>query len=181
MACETPVVMTPTGYADEVVETGLNGYVADYGDVGLWSTYIKALLRDKCMASRSWHSCTRFCSTLLFFGSLCGETLASLPTTLGILRPPLSFENSGPINARSLFPEWQTPPDCLNRSVLPSRIEEVEGSAQQLGYRVDTSVENLSGPGNSSAIYRFKSTGEEYYIKQPIPQENFNRVLSGSE
>lgn len=177
MACETPIVMTPTGYAEEAVETGFNGYVADYGDISSWATYIKALLRDPV-----WRRILgiRARASVLPYFSL--ERFAErhwqvYQLALGFLPPPLSFDNSGPINARTLFPEWQTPPDCLREPALPSRIDDIKIWAQRVGYQVDTSIEDLSGPGNSSAIYRFKSGMEEYYIKQFLPKRLFYRVF----
>ena len=46
MACGTPIIMTNTGYSNELVFNGVNGYIANYGDVEKWTIYIKALIND---------------------------------------------------------------------------------------------------------------------------------------
>lgn len=44
MACGTPVIMTPTGYAQELVKDGINGYVVPFEDIEGWMRRIKSYL-----------------------------------------------------------------------------------------------------------------------------------------
>jgi glycosyltransferase involved in cell wall biosynthesis len=46
MACGTPVIMTPTGYAGELVEDGSNGYVTSMENHDQWISRIKTYLEN---------------------------------------------------------------------------------------------------------------------------------------
>lgn len=47
MASGTPIIMTPTGYASELIRDGENGYVATMGDVAEWTSKITQYLLDE--------------------------------------------------------------------------------------------------------------------------------------
>lgn len=51
MACGTPVIMTPTGYADELIETNINWYVAPFLDFDAWLNIIERHLDKKKLQS----------------------------------------------------------------------------------------------------------------------------------
>jgi len=46
MACGTPVIMTPTGYAQELIQDSINGYVGPFEDMEVWISKIKSHLSD---------------------------------------------------------------------------------------------------------------------------------------
>ncbi len=46
MACGVPVIMTPTGYSNELVQDGINGYVAPFDDIDAWKSRINSYLSD---------------------------------------------------------------------------------------------------------------------------------------
>ena len=47
MACATPVIMTPTGYAKELVKHRNNGYIVSLGNLGMWVQLIYKHLYNK--------------------------------------------------------------------------------------------------------------------------------------
>ena len=47
MACATPVIMTPTGYAKELVKHRNNGYIVPLGNLGMWVQLIYKHLYNK--------------------------------------------------------------------------------------------------------------------------------------
>jgi glycosyltransferase involved in cell wall biosynthesis len=52
MACGTPVIMTPTGYAGELVEDGINGYVAPIESLNQWMSRIKTYLETPSLQDK---------------------------------------------------------------------------------------------------------------------------------
>jgi glycosyltransferase involved in cell wall biosynthesis len=52
MAAGLPVVVTPTGGTDALVEPGVNGFLFDWGDIGALVDHLRLLARDRSFVRR---------------------------------------------------------------------------------------------------------------------------------
>ena len=107
MACGTPVIMSSTGYSNEVVITGENGYVANYDDTSAWINYIKALTLDpvwrNTLGARASDTIYPYFSMREFWKRQYSAYIHALD------KQPNQIPNLNILRTSKLFPHWQVP------------------------------------------------------------------------
>jgi D-inositol-3-phosphate glycosyltransferase len=172
MACGTPVLMTNTGYAEEVVMTGVNGYVAPYGDKKLWLSHIKAVLHntpwaDK-LAARTRPSVIPYFSLVDFSR----RHLAAYRSIWANDDAPLEFSNPGLSSVDEIWPHWDVP-GADEPEINP---EEVAGWCRSLGLEGELTALPVSQIA-SSRVFALETDDGTYIIKRPKAKLLFYRMF----
>ncbi len=168
MACGTPLIMTETGYAEEVVRSGLNGYVAPYGDEKLWASHIKAVLSNspwrKKLEARTRTSVIPYFSLTSFKE----RHLQAYQKVWSNDDHALKFHNPALSSIEAIAPHWDVPEaDSPHIS-----IEDIQAWCRTLGLRgdvVELPVQHIA----SSRIFSLEAPSGTYIIKQPRPKLPF--------
>lgn len=174
MACETPVIMTPTGYADEVVKTGVNGYVTNHGDKFLWINYIKALASDavwKKILGLQARATVYPHFAMNEFWKRQYKVYLWVKSTSNDLIPEIS------IKTPSLYPHWIVPNS--NNSDEVKVLDEISLICKEkIGDGQIVREDYLENGFASSQIYSWvTTTNNKYTVKVPVDKKNFYRIF----
>lgn len=176
MACGTPVIMTPTGYANELVLSGLNGVVAPLYDDPLWLLSLKGFIRDPV-----WHAVValRAYKSVLPYFSLESFKERHWQVYKHVLGgDPLSIHNVSIQAAMDLFPNWEVPDKVVrSESEQPPRPEgttwfENMQDAEQFGR-----LYPVPSGDSSSLAYVVHESNSTMRAKQFIPKRMFYTVF----
>lgn len=177
MACGTPVIMTKTGYANEVVFHGVNGYIAEYGDIGKWITYISAFVNDPAwrdkLGKRARETVIPYFS-LRMFGDRHWEIYQKLLNKQFQFK---TFPQKNQQEIRNILPEW----DVLDRSDESNNDMVSEKQVAEWLKRIKfsyTDLHEIPQRGiSSSQIFHVASDKKEFIIKRPRNKMLFYRVF----
>jgi len=173
MACGTPVIMTETGYSNEIVKSGVNGYVAPYGDELLWTEYIRTMIRNptwsRKLASRTRESVIPFFSMDDFSER---QSFGYRMLWSEYDQQPPSFTNKNLTFINEIYPGWEVP-SVPQRSITTKNISDWCSS---LGFNVKISEMPVSSIA-SSRIFYAKTDEKSYIVKQPKPKMLFYKMF----
>ena len=172
MACGTPVIMTETGYSGEVVISGVNGYIAPFGDVVVWSSNIIAMIKNdswrKKLAARAQPSVLPYFSLQEFKKRHMKAYHAIWIHDSG----NLNFVNWGLSEIDKILPHWDVPSANPERISI-KKVESWTKALQLDGTIKELPVENIA----SSRIFSLITSSKEFIIKQPKPKLSFYKMF----
>ena len=172
MACETPVLMTETGYSGEVVLSGVNGFVAEYGDEALWFNYIRSLITDSVwrekVAARTRASVIPYFS-LREFGERHIEVYKQVNNQD---KKPLAFFNQNLPTVHQIHSGWDVPFDKLDGL----QLAEIHEWCRSLG--LDGQISEIPVKHKaSSQIFKLTSASGDYLVKRPLGKMHFYKLF----
>jgi len=180
MACGTPVIMSPTGYSDELVYNGFNGFVTDLDDKQSWVSYLKGLIRDRAwrdiIAYRAYYSVLPYYSLHNFKErqlKAIEARYAGNDNRVVERLPDLS-------RAHSVSPYWEVPPsfDTQPSPTLPYLEAKVGRLVKQLAPDFVTPKLIEQDKGNSSTSnFLVSADNKMYWAKLFIDKTRFHNLF----
>lgn len=173
MASGTPVIMTETGYSEEVVKSGINGYVAPYGDEITWAEYIKSSLR-----STVWHSklVARTRESVIPYFSLNDFSHRQATSYENLwsknIKQSYKFLNMNLEKIHAVYPHWEVPDHPQN--LISS--EDVTDWCYSLGINTIITEVPVSLIA-SSKIFSAQTSIKSFVVKQPKPKMLFYKLF----
>lgn len=179
MACGTPVIMTRTGYSDELVMNGINGFVADIEDKEAWLSYLRSMIADRIwqtvLAHRAYVSVLPYYSLQEFqnrhwhvYKSVLSENRASTKYANSVMR-----------TIGNLYPNWEVPE-------IVEQVEQVHWTDLDIQVWIsenldmphgEMKIQQLPSEKGSSKSYLIEKGDSIYHLKGFEPKRSFFRTF----
>lgn len=170
MACGTPVIMTPTGYSDELVFDGTNGFVCPHGDLEGWCSRLSSLILDPIWASilgkRAQASVLPHFS-IESFQERQWNGIFNIRAENTDLKKSLS-------SIKTIYPFW-TVDEPMNTFEKNELLDEIK-----LGFP-GWQITELDNSNASSLLFRIENNNESFFVKRFLNKRFFySRFLPNS-